>query len=585
MLWGGECSEPAPAGQGPIADRRPAPDGAASEVCPRVTLHQDYRASPRAGEARMATRARVDLDLPAPRQDDPLPLVHFVMGVAFRGRARAPSRRAEWRLAARFYRWAADGIDRRAPHREILELYAAIAAVEIGDADAALDLCGGGLDRVRGTGTLFEPLLVGCVAEGLKAKSDLDGALAAQRHALVLGERLHDVFVVGTAYCAIGEILTGRGDPAAALDPLERALALFTKAGGEDSAEAGMAEDLLARAYAARRDVDRALEHGRRALAIAEQAYGPTHETIATFAFFVGSALEEKGDAAGALSYARRAAAVIESSGAGALPLAGLVENLTGTALRMQHEPAQAKEHFRKALAILTAARGPGHREVAAVEHNLGSLLNEQGDYAGSLEHLLPALEIREKLFGPESEQIVEDLAAIASTRFKSGDLAGALAVLNRARRIADEKLGDQSVVSLQLCAQIGAALLDQGRFAEARDFCRFAYPGLDAALGADSPPTQAAAACVAYAVVSLSGWKPGAQGVIVVRPRSRRAGLLRPGDWISTYEGKRVRDAAHLAELSAKTPPDDIVHLTVVRDKKQVRVPACGGPMEIDAR
>jgi 2-keto-4-pentenoate hydratase len=55
-------------------------------------------------------------------------------------------------------------------------------------------------------------------------------------------------------------------------------------------------------------------------------------------------------------------------------------------------------------------------------------------------------------------------------------------------------------------------------------------------------------------------------------------------GDWIKTYEGKRVRDPAHLAELSAQTREEDhLVHIMVVRDKKQVRVPAPGGPLDVE--
>jgi hypothetical protein len=69
-----------------------------------------------------------------------------------------------------------------------------------------------------------------------------------------------------------------------------------------------------------------------------------------------------------------------------------------------------------------------------------------------------------------------------------------------------------------------------------------------------------------------------------VLRRRSRRAVGLSPGDWIKTYEGKRVRDPSLLAEFSAKTQAEEgLVHLVVVRDKKQVRVSALGGPLDVD--
>src|SRR5262249_1338168 len=114
VVWAGACGE----GGG----------AAAPDVCPSAAFHHESRGIRQPGEAGAAVREETDIELPPLRPDAPLPLVHFLMGVSFSQRARAPVRRGELRLAARFLRFAAEGTDLRAPHREEFELPVALAA-------------------------------------------------------------------------------------------------------------------------------------------------------------------------------------------------------------------------------------------------------------------------------------------------------------------------------------------------------------------------------------------------------------------------------------------------------------------------
>jgi S1-C subfamily serine protease len=84
----------------------------------------------------------------------------------------------------------------------------------------------------------------------------------------------------------------------------------------------------------------------------------------------------------------------------------------------------------------------------------------------------------------------------------------------------------------------------------------------------------------LASAAARASGWTPGgsAAGAVVVRCRAPTCSDLQPGDWVVTHGGNKVKDAAHLRELSKATKPGKKVTVGVVRQGKKLNVTVGGG-------
>jgi tetratricopeptide (TPR) repeat protein len=572
VVWGRACED---AGEG-------HPSGAPG-VCPRITIHRHYAQLRRAIEAGAEILSTVDMELPRVPPDDPLPVVHFVMGMHFRGRTERSHSGDDWRLAARFFRWSTDGVAADARHRELLDLLAGRAYLNLGDVTESRRICGRGHHRVKGAGTDLEAALVMCLAESLKVQGDGPGALDNFQSALGLAEKTHDDELAAGALNGIGTLLISKGDVAAGVEHLRRAAAMSIRAYGEDTQETGVIEATLADALEAQRDFKGALEHYRRGLASMEKSLGADSFLAGLMSFHVGRMLAQQGDLAGAIQLYERALRVFVAQGATAERQVVMVQTQLGSARQGHGEPTRALDHFQKALTLARTVYGPSHSEVAAIELLLGLAFFEQGDFPNAHEHDYRALVIVETLYGSDALELILPLRGIALAQRQQDDLDGAEAQLTRALAIARQKLGAEHATIGRLLVDLGALELRRGHLDGASSLCEPGLRILEAAMGHDQSDTQEGLVCVAAVEGRRNGWKSGVGAVVILRESKNGADpLLQPGDWVVAVDGKPIRSPAQLAEAKSAAPADRPVVLTVVRKRKRIQVPLSRHPVGV---
>src|SRR5262249_36419814 len=186
---------------------------------------------------------------------------------------------------------ASDAFAADAPHREILELFAARAYAALGDAEQSLAFSRRGLELAKGAGTSVEAMLTELVGRALRMRGDGPGALTQYKKAMALGEAAHDEFAAAVAEGGIAGVLFEQGDIAGAVGHLRSTLGHSVRLYGSDDAEVGAVETTLAAALEAQGDLAGALDHNRRALAIMEKALGRDRAEVALLAYQVGRLL------------------------------------------------------------------------------------------------------------------------------------------------------------------------------------------------------------------------------------------------------------------------------------------------------
>jgi tetratricopeptide (TPR) repeat protein len=563
VVWGGACET--------AGEQRS--DGALL-ACPRVTVHRHYAEVRRILDTGADILASVNMELPPLRPEDPLPLVHFALGMHFHQRAEGSLGADDWRLSARFFRWSGDGVAAGAPHREMIDVLTGRALFHTGDTGGAIERCDRGHARGSAATADVEGMLLLCVADALRERGDLPGAMQHYQRAMELAEKARDDAVASVALGGVGAVLLARGDTAAAVEQLRKALVLSIRATGGDSRDTGMVETALADAIEVEGDVAGALEHYRRALAIETKALGEESFVVGLLFFHVGHMLHVQGDTAGAVEHYERALVVFRLLGTTAERQVAMARTYLGAALRARHEFGPAVRSFEEALSLLRELLGPSDLEVAAVEMQLSGTLLDKGDYGQALEHARRALAIVETLHGSSAEQLVEPLNAVASAYTLLGDLHKAEEHLRRAIEIAEHTLGPGHVETARLHTGLGVAYLKLGRYGAAAEMCGSALHVLEAQLGSDHPDARNALACVAAVAGRRSGWTNG-RGAVVVRRDAETAPDLETGDWLVAFDGKPFEDLAHLVALRDAAPRGRLVKLSVVRRGKRIVVPA----------
>ncbi len=227
-----------------------------------------------------------------------------------------------------------------------------------------------------------------------------------------------------------------------------------------------------------------ALEHLRRALEIYEQTLGPEHPNVASTLGNIGTILRAQGEVVPALEHQRRALALTrEILGPGHPRVAGALNNV-GASLRAQGEVEAALEVLTQALEITEQALGPRHPNVAAALNNIGNVLLQQGQAESALEHLTRALAIWEHVHGDEHPDVVSALTNIGNVLRGLGRLPEALAHLERAVHISERLFGDDHPNVASALGSLGTVLAQQGRLPEALARQQRALTILEAALG-----------------------------------------------------------------------------------------------------
>jgi len=272
-----------------------------------------------------------------------------------------------------------------------------------------------------------------------------------------------------------------------------------------------------------------------RALSIYEKAEGPVSVNIAQLLNDMGTALDHVGQLDEAQSYFQRALDMsIKLDGPNSKELIPMRTNLAYIAYTRK-DYAGAEQAFRQELAAAVQIYGPDHPFVSKITNNLGGVLYTEKKYSEAEQFYSQALALNRKLLGNAHPEIGLDLANIAEARDAQGDLAGAeqeyrqaIAVLqpkvpatDPRLRFADTNLGSvliraggaakvaeaETLLRTALAAdqkalppgswdiadvqsELGAALLEQRRYAEAEPMLVGSFSTLQTKLGANDPAT-----------------------------------------------------------------------------------------------
>jgi len=251
-------------------------------------------------------------------------------------------------------------------------------------------------------------------------------------------EHSNDAFIKGELARNEGRLFLGEEKLAEAHAAIDRCLAIWEPALGEDFAVAGAVTD-LGNVLLYEGDVQAARAAYARSLAISEKAVGPDSPLLAPNLNNLGEIAVERGETDEAERVLERALELWQSALGPDHPKVALVlYNLS--AARLQRGDADgALAMAQHALDIWRKALPAEHTDVAQGLHGVALALRAKKDYAGALAREGEALAMAERLLGPDAEQVAESLTSIGEARLEEGRaIPSAVAPLSRALRILE---------------------------------------------------------------------------------------------------------------------------------------------------
>jgi serine/threonine protein kinase/tetratricopeptide (TPR) repeat protein len=251
-------------------------------------------------------------------------------------------------------------------------------------------------------------------------------------------ERSNDAFIKGELARNEARLFLGEEKLADAHAAIDRCLALWEPALGDDFAVAGAVTD-LGNVLLYEGDVEAARAAYTRSLAISEKAVGPDSPLLAPNLNNLGEIAVERGETDEAERVLERARTLWQSSLGPDHPKVALVlYNLS--AARLQRGDAEgALKLAQQALDIWRKALPAEHTDVAQGLHGVAVALRAKKDFAGALAREGEALAMAERLLGPDAEQVAQSLTSIGETRLAQGQPGTtAVAPLTRALGILE---------------------------------------------------------------------------------------------------------------------------------------------------
>ena len=261
---------------------------------------------------------------------------------------------------------------------------------------------------------------------------------AARDHlqrALAIREEHHAS--LGPSLLYLGAAANDEGDFGSARNYFEKALHMFEEA-NPNAPEIPLTLENLAQAFERQGDFVSALEYSRRALAITQLKEGASPDTARNLGL-VGDALRDQGNFEGAADYYQRSLALWEKLVPESLDVAYSLNRISSLA-RAQRNPTLAAEYDRRAL-DMGQKSCPNSWCVADIVVELGELAYETGDLATSEDYLLRGLKIRETTLGPMHPLMAGNLRDLAFVFAVEGKTADALADALQSERIGAEHL------------------------------------------------------------------------------------------------------------------------------------------------
>ena len=320
----------------------------------------------------------------------------------------------------------------------------------------------------------------------------------------------------------LGRFALGRGDPAAAAEHLERAVAL--REALDD--ELGLAADLNLRAQAQAMlgEVESAQKGLRRALQIRTEALGPEHPLVGSNRLNLGHVASMQRDSAGAIEHFREAKRVLEAGHGADHPQAAAVALALANELADAERSAEAEAELRHALEVYDArgmtveaakarstlglwlldseridaaltsfeaaassmreALGPNNAHLAKVEFNTALALAEAGRHEDALAAIERAAAIDEAVYGLDSDERRKDLAFEATILNELERHAEAVALLDGWLSTAEPSIAADAKRAVQEYAR---AQLRLGRRPQALAVLERWRPVIEEAFGADA--------------------------------------------------------------------------------------------------
>jgi len=217
----------------------------------------------------------------------------------------------------------------------------------------------------------------------------------------------------------------------------------------------------------------------REALAMHRQLLGEDHALTATNLNNLAAVLDNRGDFASAEPLYRQALAAHRGALGPEHPdLAMYLINL-GALYHQRGAFASAEPLYREALALNRANFPDGHLMTATNLNNLGLLVQSRGDVSEGGRLLADALAMRLELLGPDHPEIPQSRHNLALNRHRRGDLAAAEALFREALRGYAATLGEDSPAFANCQAALANLLIDMDRPDEAEPLARAAHGAL----------------------------------------------------------------------------------------------------------
>ena len=323
------------------------------------------------------------------------------------------------------------------------------------------------------------------------ARGDYERALELFRECLRIRRQLTTAPDEGVAVALnyVSGALDALGEDERALELLREAYDLAEKTAGEEHlSTVSMRHNLAFRLHEAG-DFDTAEKLYRQALELSERALGADHPEIGNHLMMLGRVLVDRGEFESAAEYVERAAAIygeLESTNFNRIA----AELNLATVYRETGRLDEAEVIYRGGVSRLEELVGPEHLASARARSLLALTLQARGELEEAERILGQALAIqRDPAAAPNP--FAETLVGLGSVLCDLDRSAEALPLLEEALEIRQrvQPEGNWQIAEARL--ELGAALLAEGRIAEAEDLLRSGYDGLSASLPANSRRLQ----------------------------------------------------------------------------------------------
>jgi serine/threonine protein kinase/tetratricopeptide (TPR) repeat protein len=238
---------------------------------------------------------------------------------------------------------------------------------------------------------------------------------------------------MGSAYGALGQLLSAQGRVAEAKVAFERAAVLVEKEYGPSHPNTAAAIDNLGATHGENGENAEARNYHLRALAIRTATLGPDHPTNASTHHNLASALQRLGQYDEALRHSARELEILRKQFPPDHPqIASALSNMAGVELAKGDVKAAADD-YRQAHAIARKNFGDDNLFSALYGHNLAGALIDQGQYDEARGLLEQALRTREAMLGPDHRRVAATLTSLALVRIHDGDAGEAVRLAERA--------------------------------------------------------------------------------------------------------------------------------------------------------